>query len=527
MLNKQLSKYVVGASVVAAAIGITGVANAQISLGTAPNFSYASELNYNSAATPAGTPISQPNAVSTPLGFGVSSGQNRYIRYTLTNATFHNPILSTMIQDQTVQVAAGSANSGFGGNTSLTDGITVVSGGAAGSNCVVFQVTGFTGLGGRGNSATDVILLDGANTPSAGNGPLVLDVPAPNSTVTLTYSLHETGTSASCTGGTNANLLSPPVPGPVATFANSLNFSTSVVYTDVADVQFPGLVFGGFVSPASTNGDEVSRTNAGLAGITFQITGINTAAAPHHADGVTNVFLNDLVTAITMTVGPAAGSSADFGSALVGPPNGVTLDTSATCGTSNFNSTLNASKTVATFTLPVGNGTIGNPGGTGLLPDFLCYAVTGARAIPAGAYAASVTLTPVAGVTLETVPSIPVGAIAHNGTQISTPWFTIFPGYTSRFVLTNSGSTDAPYTTAVITESGVTATAGSNASGTVPAGHTLVIDANTVTSAFSAGSRGSVTFNIAAPPQNIMGEYQTFNQSNGSVDTYKLHNTND
>ncbi len=361
----------------------------------------------------------------------MSSGQNRYIRYVVGGATFHNAVLSTALQDTTVQNLTATSFSGFGGNTGLTDGITVVSGGTAGSSCVVFQVTGYTGSGGRGNSATDLIQLDNGNLPTTGNGPLVLDVPSNAAPVTLTYTLHETATSATCSGGTNAALLAAPITGPIATFASSITFNSPIVYTDTADVQYAGGPFEGWVQPASVNGDEVSVSNAGLSNIDFGIT----VPTPHIADGVTNVILTNLISAATMTVTPSSGSGATFAASAAA--TSVTIDTTSNCGTAVLTGTLNTAKTSATFTIPLPGGIFGS--------ETLCYNVGNTVAIPAGSYTASVTLTPASSaVTLGTIAPIPAGTIVHNGTVLQAPWFTTYSGYISRFFLTNTGVNPAP-----------------------------------------------------------------------------------
>ena len=150
-------------------------------------------------------------------------------------------------------------------------------------------------------------------------------------------------------------------------------------------------------------------------------------------------------------------------------------------------------------------------------PQTLCYNVGNTVAIPAGSYTASVTLTPASSaVTLGTVSPIAAGTIVHNGTVLQAPWFTTYSGYISRFFLTNTGVNPAPYTTQVLTEAGITAAAGAGASGTVPAGATLEVDATALTT-LTGGTRGTVVFNVAGPNQDIQGAYNVVNATTGSI----------
>jgi hypothetical protein len=505
-MSKNLTKHLVGASLAAAAIGMAGGASAQVQLGQAgnPARTFASELSYNSALTPiAGTALTVVGGVQTPLGFGVSSGQNRYIRYILSSgATFHSAVVNTQLIDLG---GAAPTFSGFGGDAVAGDGVTVVSGGSTTDSCVVFQVTGHTGVG---NGQSDVIAFA---IPT-------LDVVSNATPVTATYTLHETAVSASCSTGTNVAILNTPVSGPVATFSNSLSFVTTATYTDIADVQFPAAPFAGFVQPTSTNGDERSTTNAGLANIDFTIATYGTPAlAPTIANGATAVTLANLLNFGTATNNQFIVTSSDGGNFAAGTKSGspatitgVTVDTSFLCGAvySGMVATVNAAATTATFNIP-------NAGLVG--PPTLCYAITGTTAMPAGSYSASVKLTALnSSVTLETVPSIAVGAIAHNGTVLQAPWFTTFSGYISRFFLTNTGTNDAPYTASFLTESGITSASGSGASGVVKAGTTLEIDATSLVT-LTGGTRAAVVFNVAGPNQTIQGAYNVVNATTGSI----------
>lgn len=105
-----------------------------------------------------------------------------------------------------------------------------------------------------------------------------------------------------------------------------------------------------------------------------------------------------------------------------------------------------------------------------------------------------------------------------NGTVLQAPWFSTAPGYISRFILTNTGSTQAPFSVQIITETGNTCTAGSGTGGgTIPANGQFVVDASSLCTAFSGFNRATAIFTINAPKSNIHGVFNIVNPSTGSV----------
>lgn len=112
-----------------------------------------------------------------------------------------------------------------------------------------------------------------------------------------------------------------------------------------------------------------------------------------------------------------------------------------------------------------------------------------------------------------------------NGTVLQSPWFSTASGYISRFVLTNTSSSPAPYSTVVRTETGNTATLGSAATGTVPANGTLVITATDLVT-FSGNTRGTAIFTIAGAKSNIHGVYNIVNATTGSISATNMVTNN-
>lgn len=107
---------------------------------------------------------------------------------------------------------------------------------------------------------------------------------------------------------------------------------------------------------------------------------------------------------------------------------------------------------------------------------------------------------------------------SSNGTQLQTTYFSNAPGYTTRFVLTNTGTSPASYSTACLAETGNTATLGAKATGSgasgIPAGGQLVLTSTDVC-AFSGATRGATVFTVNAPTGNVQGSYQVTSPNGG------------
>jgi hypothetical protein len=189
-----------------------------------------------------------------------------------------------------------------------------------------------------------------------------------------------------------------------------------------------------------------------------------------------------------------------------------TVDTVATCAT-----TAAAANTVVVAT--------GNASGTVPVQDytaakFLCVTVDGETVVPrvstAYTYAVSGTNnTSVAG---------SLGTITYDTTAITVPYVTTFSGYNQRVYILNNSSIPASYTTTFQTEAGVTATAGTAATGTVPAKTMMAIKATDLVT-FAGATRGAAVIEIEAGVTNVEATTQTVNKSNGGTDTTTLEVT--
>jgi hypothetical protein len=114
-----------------------------------------------------------------------------------------------------------------------------------------------------------------------------------------------------------------------------------------------------------------------------------------------------------------------------------------------------------------------------------------------------------------------MGTITYDTTSVSVPYLTTYSDYNQRIYLINSGSVAAPYTTTFRSEAGVTTTAGTAATGTIPANSVLSIKASDLVT-LTGKTRTSATFEVEAVDTAIQATSQSVNLSNGTTDTVSL-----
>jgi hypothetical protein len=406
---------------------------------------YASELNYSSGT--GGTAISANTAITTKLGFGVSGGQDRYIRVDLSGGK--------------LALVAGGGN--VVNTTVAFSNSILVSGGAVGDTFAIYQVTAAVG----GHAATDSVTI---TLPS-------IHVTNGNAaSVTSTYSLYETAQQAVANvGGTTLYTAS----GALLKFSAGLKW----VLTPATNTAAVEAAFRKFAPNANTTTIAIGTLDYGV-------------NSPVLTAGGVQVTLANLVTGVTKAV-----FTGDFG-AVDGAGNpfvasGLTLDGVGSCPGGAV-VTVNTAKTSGEFTL-----------GTTPLNADLCYTVPNNNtvAVPAQIINAALDVTAATNTTTADVAAAKIGEIVRDGTELQAPWFTTFTGYQSRFVLTSTHSADAAYTAAVITNDGSTCTTGPGVSGTIKAGKQLQVQASDICTAISGFTRAAVVFTIAAPNSKIQGTY--------------------
>jgi hypothetical protein len=115
-----------------------------------------------------------------------------------------------------------------------------------------------------------------------------------------------------------------------------------------------------------------------------------------------------------------------------------------------------------------------------------------------------------------------IGSVVYDTTSIEVPYLTTFSGYNQRIYLLNTSSTPANYTTTFSSETGVTATAGTAATGTVPGKSLLTIKASDMVTLVGA-TRTTAVIEVETADANISATTQTVTIADGSTDTVVLN----
>ena len=169
---------------------------------------------------------------------------------------------------------------------------------------------------------------------------------------------------------------------------------------------------------------------------------------------------------------------------------------------------LNAAKTSGTSTVTIltSNST-------------LCNVVDGKTAIPVSSYALGINYTPFTGTAGATdFTGVSLGSVARNGTSDNINYLTTFSSYNQRVYITNRALVDSTYAFTFQTEDGVTATAGTAATGTSKAGTVLALKAADIVT-LTGKTRTAATLAIVGTPSLFSVSTQQVNLANGATDT--------
>jgi hypothetical protein len=156
----------------------------------------------------------------------------------------------------------------------------------------------------------------------------------------------------------------------------------------------------------------------------------------------------------------------------------------------------------------------------------VCYQVTGTTPIPRSDYTVglkAVSANPAVYKVSDLAPQL-LGRIVRDGTELQAVFAQQPAGWICRFVLSNTGPLNAPFSVNVLTEPGNVATLGPRgavpapASNVVNANSTLVMNCSEVITSFSGSPRGTVIFNVVGQNQYIQGFYQIVNAATGNID---------
>ncbi|MFN7734017.1 MAG: hypothetical protein ACK5OB_19120, partial [Pirellula sp.] len=422
------------------------------------------------------------------LGFGLQAGDVRYIRLDYTGASF---------------LAAGApATLAFAGGTCAANSFIVL--GGASSSSVIYQINATANC-----AAANVFTLTSAN------GMLVT-----SKTPTVTYSLYQD--SAGAAQQLPTSRLVQGAATPLVNFTNALVFTMNPVVQEIAaaTTNFSKFCATGFL--VGTAGCASGQTDTGA--IVGQVNQFRLVTpAPKRQDGTVLTQMTEIATGASLVV---TGNFAAAGTSV------ATMTTNG-CGagaTPSAYAGVVAASTGATVTYP--NGTSGTTGllntttTSGIEAQHLCYNVptTNTVAITPQTYTATMNLTPATAAYVT--PSIvrDSGQIIRDGVEFQSPWFNFSaPAYNTRFFLTNTGTADAVCSVALMSETGNTLTAGSNATVTVPGtttsgnanGGVLLVTTASIVASASVANRGAVRFICSAPSAAMQGTFVTTNNTTG------------
>ena len=404
-----MKKFMLKASAAAIAIATAPASMAVVTLddGVNDTVTYAQELFLLNTTAITGTQAD----VQSDLGFGVSTGQTRYLRYDLSNGVF--------------DTAAAPADLTIGGAGAA---VTVASGGNVGDDFIIFQITA------SGDLADDVTAEF-----TLGSGPGI-DGLDRNQNVTVTYELYEDAPSAA---NQLASGLLATASEAIASFGPGVALSVTTNRTTTASVTDVDGPYFGFDS--TTGGSDATGDNAAIGRVDFDVT---TAVKP---DG-TATAMTDFVAAGTKLVVRATDLSA-FNNTFADATPGAPFCNNADVADSNLTAT---SVDIVTDTNAVDH-------------DF-CVTTSGTSAIAEQDMTVEASVVPAANTDTASIGAIPLGSIDRDGTVLKAPYVAGIAAQATFINLANMGTLDAPFSTRCLTASGAP-TAGTG--GTVPAGNTL------------------------------------------------------
>ena len=120
-----------------------------------------------------------------------------------------------------------------------------------------------------------------------------------------------------------------------------------------------------------------------------------------------------------------------------------------------------------------------------------------------------------------------LGTIHYDTITVEVPYLTNLGDYNQRVVIVNDGPTEADYVIEFIPEAGFTATAGTQATGSVAAGSTLVLRGDRILDDVTDGTRtrtrSAAKLYIDGKDDDIQVMIQTVNMNNGATDTEVLN----
>lgn len=454
---KSLKKVALAAAVACVAAG-NAFAAVDLDAGTGA-VTYAKEL------TVAGTVFTTALDTTVKLGFGVSNGQTRYIRYDLTNATWGTAVTAADL-------------------TTATSSDVLAAGGGANDTYVIFQITATADI-----PSTQAVTLVNATG---------VKVTAATSSVLVTYSLYETA--ADAVNGTGSGRLAVAANKTLAGVAKS----TIVTLTTASATASVNDAYKKFTDATDVAGSAQLKAIIGQVSIGLKDQDAVTVGTQLAKDPATG---NDVTLAQITGAGSKVVVSTDktFTASSLSDLN---LATANDCTTGSISDT-NADRTATTSPI-----TIGNAGFTG----YLCYTANGTVAIEAQNFKLAVDFTAGTGLTNTAVAddesAADIGSFDRDGTVLKAAFADAgISGFGNSIHLTNTSGTAASYTTSCLTETGRVV----GLTGNVPANSGIRRGVNSA-SGFGcpAGTRG-VELTMAVPTGTVIGSVVRQNVTTGAA----------
>jgi len=351
----------------------------------------------------------------------------------------------------------------------------VVDGGTAGAGYVVFSLVAALGT----VPTRDIGLV---TTTSLAVNPAVTS----SDQVLIKYRAYETLTGAS----SQATALKTTAPAlPLVSFGSGI--TTAIVPTTAVNIADVNTDFKKFTAAAqSTVLANLGKANIAVTTAIDAVTGVTVSVANSLNLSTTTATITGDFSIATQVYGMSAASACTGRTAL----------------------TINTAKTAATAI--TGTALIAKP--------FFCLAVgaTNTAAIPKGSFTVAIDNKTSATTVINQPSDLTgvIGTVAHNGTTVELPYLSTFASYNQRVYMVNRGATAATYSMTFQPETGVTAVAGTGATGTIPAGGTLSVKASDIVT-LTGKTRVAATLSIVAATANVSVATQQVNLSDKGTDT--------
>lgn len=461
-----LNKKILAAAIVGGLVASTANAAVDLSADSPSPVRIASEVNFAANGTLPTTADAAAFTIETITGYAFSPQEVRYARLECSP--------NVRITADTGDLDSASGNISFGN----------VNG--SGTNIIRFSLTASADV-----AEDEVISVLGSRTFTSRDAS------------SCTFSLYDLPSQAQAGGaaGRIAEFSSA-----YAVFANTYGFQNTTNTTISSVEASPS--FSRFVTDDNpTNNDGIAQ----IGEITFNrldLLPTPAASAPTVlASGVT-AQIDDILAANTRHVVSgdfSAGAATDGTFSIVLASTPVFVSTNANCSTRDLAPTaLNA--TTATF----------NAGSSSVTARYVCFQPRAGALIPAAEYGIRLSPASETGFTASPAGPSALGSIVRDGTSLQAQFAQVPAGWTSRIVLTNTGSLPRPYTITAQTEAGVTSVLGTAATGTVPANGTIVLNTADIAT-FTGQPRGTLNVSVAGPNSQIQGLYQIVNGATGSI----------